>query len=67
MEVVRPEELYDIVWHNVAAKIGQVQYERVMMSLPEVLSGDFFNEYVKKGKVTWMLALHVLQCCISTS
>ena len=44
-----PQELYDIVWSNVAAKIGEAQYERVIMSLPDILAEDFLNEHIRKG------------------
>lgn len=49
MNLVLPQELYDIVWSNVAAKMGQAQYERVIMSLPDILSEEFLSEHLRKG------------------
>ena len=44
-----PQELYHVVWKDVEAKIGNIQYSRVIMSLSELLEGDFFNKYLKIG------------------
>ena len=58
-----PEELYDLVWEEFSAKIEKLQYERVTMSLPDLLEGDFFNDYIKSG-----MQLHSFRmlCEIST-
>lgn len=44
-----PQELYDIVWSKVAAKMGEAYYERVIMSLPDILSEDFLKEHFRTG------------------
>ena len=48
--MLMPEELHDLVWVDVTAKISNLSYHKVILSLPEVLSGDFYNNYVKSGK-----------------
>ena len=49
MQLTLPQELYDVIWKKVEAKISNVQYSRVIMSLSEILEGDFFNKYIKIG------------------
>ena len=49
MQLVLPQELYDVVWKDVEAKISNIEYSRVIMSLSEILEGDFFNNYIKIG------------------
>ena len=49
MQLVLPQELYDVVWKDVEAKISNTQYSRVIMSLSEILEGNFFNKYIKIG------------------
>ena len=45
-----PEELYHLVWDRIAQQIPKLQYGRVIMSLSDVLSGDFYIEHIKSGK-----------------
>jgi ribonuclease P/MRP protein subunit RPP40 len=45
-----PEELYDIIWLDVDASMGGLDYAKVIMKLEDILQGDFFNEYIKRGK-----------------
>lgn len=49
VQLVLPQELYDVLWDNVEAKIGNIVYSRVIMSLSEILEGEFFNKYIKTG------------------
>lgn len=49
MQLILPQELYDVVWKDVEAKISNIQYARLIMSLSEILEGDFFNQYIKIG------------------
>ena len=44
-----PEEIYELVWQKVAAKTSHIQYSRVILSLSDLLEGDFFNVYIKRG------------------
>ncbi|KAK5260564.1 hypothetical protein LTR40_003932 [Exophiala xenobiotica] len=46
-----PEELYDIIWRDVDASMGGLDYARVIMKLEDILQGDFFNEYIKRGNI----------------
>ena len=61
-----PAELHDLIWDELAKKLDTVNYERVIMTLGEVLSGDFFYQYVKSGKMPFeivamgTLAMHCL-------
>ncbi len=50
VEMVLPEELYDIIWTKVEQDLKPVQYARVIMRLEDVLDGAFFTEYIKKGR-----------------
>lgn len=38
-----------MIWKDVEAKISDIQYSRVIMSLSELLEGEFFNKYIKTG------------------
>lgn len=49
MQLILPQELYDVVWKDVEAKISNIQYARLIMSLSEILEKDFFNQYIKIG------------------
>ena len=49
MQLILPQELYDVIWKDVEAKISNIHYSRVIMSLSEILDGDFFNKYIKIG------------------
>jgi ribonucleases P/MRP protein subunit RPP40 len=50
VELVLPEELYELIWMKVEEELKPVKYAKVIMKLHEVLEGEFFTEYVKKGK-----------------
>lgn len=47
--MILPEELYHLIWENVAERIENIQYHQVIMSLSELLEPDFLNKYVKTG------------------
>ena len=49
LELLLPEELYQVMWHGVEAKISQLRYSQVIMPLSALLEGDFFNFYIKTG------------------
>lgn len=49
LELLLPEELYITVWPQIADEVKSVRYEKVIMKLEQILEGDFFNEYIKKG------------------
>lgn len=47
-----PEELYNIVEQKLQQNgANAVKYQRVFMSLLDVLSGEFFNHYIKRGDI----------------
>jgi ribonucleases P/MRP protein subunit RPP40 len=50
VELVLPEELYELIWSKVERQLKPAQYARVIMKLEDVLDGAFFTEYIKKGK-----------------
>lgn len=49
VNLILPDELYDLIWQDVAAKINVLEYSRVTVSLSEIIDGDFFNKYIKSG------------------
>lgn len=49
VQLMLPQELYNVIWKDVEAKITSIQYSRVIMCLSELLEGDFFNKYIKIG------------------
>lgn len=49
VELILPEEVYDLVWKDVEQKISSDEYFRVILRLSDILDGDFFNSYIKKG------------------
>lgn len=50
VEMVLPEELYEMIWTKVEQDLKPVKYARVIMKLEDLLDGAFFTEYIKKGK-----------------
>ena len=64
--MILPQALYDVVWEGVKAKISNVQYSRVIMSLSELLEGDFFNKYIKIGILDFVHdpvdLWHIIKC-----
>lgn len=50
VEMILPNELYETIWKKVEADLKPVRYARVIMKLEDVLDGEFFTEYIKKGK-----------------
>ena len=66
MQLILPQELHDVVWKDVEAKISDIQYSRVIMSLSELLEGEFFNHYIKIGISTLVHVLrdlwHIILC-----
>ena len=50
VDLILPQELYDVAWKSLEAKLETFQYARVIMPLSALLEGDFFNQYVKAGE-----------------
>lgn len=51
VSLVLPEEVFEIVRQELDGDVGTVRYSRVNMSLSEIISGDFFNQYIKTGTI----------------
>ncbi|KAI9670528.1 MAG: hypothetical protein M1831_005748 [Alyxoria varia] len=50
VDILLPVELREAVQKELAAwKVEELRYAKVIMSLGDIVEGDFFNEYVKKG------------------
>ena len=47
--MLMPDELYNLVWNKINNERKTLKYSKVLMKLQEVLEGDFFTEYVRKG------------------
>ena len=50
VEIVLPEELYQLIWRKVEEELKVVKYAKVIMKLQDVLDGVFFTEYIKTGE-----------------
>ncbi|EXJ58968.1 hypothetical protein A1O7_06399 [Cladophialophora yegresii CBS 114405] len=48
--IMLPDDLHRIIWDSVMADTSRPKYAKVIMKLEDVLKGDFFNEYIKKGR-----------------
>lgn len=70
VDVVLPEDLYDLIWSEIESRINNIQYSRVIMPLSALLEGDFFNSHIKSGIThTFYLPLlfallGLLFCCV---
>lgn len=49
VELLLPEELYELIKKDVLSSLPAPSYSRVILPLRALLEGDFFNEYIKKG------------------
>ena len=47
--VILPDDLYRTVWDGVETEMSRPKYAKVIMKLEDVLKGDFFTKYIKKG------------------
>lgn len=51
LELILPEEIFEIVQSDLIYKNTKPTYMRVIMPLKALLEGVFFDEYIKKGKI----------------
>ncbi|KAF1956239.1 hypothetical protein CC80DRAFT_413497 [Byssothecium circinans] len=53
LDLILPEEIYELVRAQLEREDGVARgvYARVFLKLSEILEGDFFEEYVKKGNI----------------
>lgn len=49
VDLLLSEELYELIWKDVEARMANVRYSRVIMSLSDLLEAEFFNTYIKIG------------------
>lgn len=49
-ELILPKELYEIIQYNLSKNVPNPSFSRVILPLSAILEGEFFNEYIKKGK-----------------
>jgi ribonuclease P/MRP protein subunit RPP40 len=49
VDLILPEEIYSIIGQKLNRDESALRYARVKISLLELLSGDFFNQYIKAG------------------
>jgi ribonuclease P/MRP protein subunit RPP40 len=47
--MILPDELWRLVEQHINGEAGKLNYSKVHMSLLEIISGDFFNHYIKTG------------------
>ncbi|KFX92065.1 hypothetical protein V490_05585 [Pseudogymnoascus sp. VKM F-3557] len=50
-ELILPKELYESIQSDMDSKFSVPAYSRVILPLAELVSGDFFTEYIRKGNV----------------
>ncbi|KAK4233888.1 ribonuclease P 40kDa subunit-domain-containing protein [Achaetomium macrosporum] len=50
-DLILPQEVFDIVGEKLLKSKPAPEFRRVVMSLHDLLSGEFFTEYIKKGNV----------------
>jgi ribonucleases P/MRP protein subunit RPP40 len=50
VDVIVPEEAFEAVCAAVVKNSDAPKFKKVVMSLQDILSGDFFTEYIKKGE-----------------
>lgn len=57
MDLILPQELYETIRESLVENTPSPQFLRVIMPLGEIVSGDFFREYVKLGAARCFAAL----------
>ncbi|SCN92256.1 uncharacterized protein FFB20_09166 [Fusarium fujikuroi] len=50
VDLILPSEAYDAACQQLSNARHAPRYSKVVMSLGDILQGDFFTEYIKKGK-----------------
>ncbi len=53
--VMLPVDLHRVIWNGVEKDVPRPKYAKVIMKLEDLLRGDFFTKYIKKG------GLHLVQ------
>ena len=55
VDLLLEENVFEKIWPYVESKLPQFTCSSVIMSLAELLEGDFFNRYIKVGKMILLL------------
>ncbi len=50
-DLIIPEEVFDLVQQKLLTDRRAPDFKKVVLSLHDILSGDFFTEYIKQGKI----------------
>ncbi|KAM0268662.1 hypothetical protein ACHAPA_004906 [Fusarium lateritium] len=51
VDLILPTEAYDAVNEHIANTQKPPRYSKVVISLGDIVQGDFFTEYIKKGDI----------------
>lgn len=65
LTMVMPDEMYEIIWNALDVEVKKIKYAKVIMKLQEVLEGDFFTEYIKKGKPAFTYEYFLISLSLS--
>lgn len=49
IDLLLPQELYAIIKQKLEDERKILRYARIYVSLLDIISGDFFNQYIKAG------------------
>jgi ribonuclease P/MRP protein subunit RPP40 len=55
LDLVLPDEIWRLVQDKIKQELDGIEYHKVSMTLLDVISGDFFNQYIKIGTLINML------------
>jgi ribonuclease P/MRP protein subunit RPP40 len=61
VDLILPQELLETFLASDLANRPGPEFRRIIMSLGEILSGDFLQEYIKQGE-TILPLVHVYMC-----
>lgn len=49
-DLIIPEEVFALVQQKLLTERPTAEFKKVVLSLHDILSGDFLTEYIKKGE-----------------
>ncbi|KAK4663033.1 hypothetical protein QC763_600930 [Podospora pseudopauciseta] len=50
-DLILPQEVFEVVQEELLKHDAAPQYKRIVMSLHDILSGDFYSSYIKQGNI----------------
>ncbi|KAK4126031.1 hypothetical protein N657DRAFT_567596 [Parathielavia appendiculata] len=50
-DLIIPQEVFELVQEKLLQEMSAPEFKRVVMSLHNILSGEFFTEYIKNGNI----------------